>query len=141
MEPGSTLVADTDVGQLTITALSKTKRRFQWDGYDRTINAYPRQARWDGKLGLTHAAGRLFFKGPIRVVYGEAHLNYNSMDELLHHIQLGENPVYTADGLSVGASGSAQRHGISVGVFQYLLNGKKPQNLPGAGQGKLEFKR
>ena len=139
MEPGMTIVADTEVGVLTITALTKTKRRFQWDDHDHTIDAWPRQRRFDGRLGLVHSAGRILFPGPIRVVYEEAQRHYDSREELLARLDVNRESAYTEDGFLVGASKTA--HGISVAVSQYMLNGAKPHDLPDAGKRRLEIRR
>jgi hypothetical protein len=40
--------------------------------------------------------------------------------------------VYTDDGLVLGFSESPDRHQVNIDVYQFLLNGKKPNGIEGS---------
>lgn len=137
MTPGMKITAITQVGRITITAIDNLTRSYTWEGATRSVEMYPRGERWYGSLGLYYPGPGDHWKphnGISRAVVEEGQQHFKSIQEALKWIkERAWMPfVYRDDGLMVGWSKTLPRRQLNVEVWQILINGKKPQHLPGS---------
>ncbi len=136
MSPGMGIIANTTQGQIVIVAGDGFVRSFTWEGATRSVELYPRHSRWYGSLGL-------YFPGPgdhwaehrgiTRGVLEEGVQHFGTLPEAIHWIENQSVPcVYRDDGLVVGWSKTPERRQLNVEVWQILIAGKKPTQLPGS---------
>ena len=146
MAPGMRITATTTAGTIAITANDDLTRAYTWDGATRAIKMEPRAittGRWFGSLGL-------FFPGPgehwrdhrgiTRCVTEEGQRHFETVDEALKWIDgmRDSHPCsYRDDGLLVGWCKNLGRNQLDVAVWQVLIKGKKPKQLPGANNDKI----
>ena len=153
MTPGMEIAAHTSLGLVNVLSQGDFKRVYTWDGNcTREVTLYPRQERWHGSYGAYHAGGSYEYlwglisswtwkdcNGIARPVVEEAQMHFRSEEDALRWIK-GQNwidPVYTSDGLVIGWRKVPQRKQLNVDVWQVLINGKKPTNLPDADDSKI----
>ena len=144
MTEGMQITAENRYGELTITAGKGLQRFYTWAGGTRSVIMWPRKIRWYGSLGIYYPGrGNHWEKHDdmTRVVSDEGQLDFNSSDEVIAYIsRYRDNHAvsYRDDGLFVwweknpGAGGT-----LGVYVWQLLINGKKPQQIPGSQNDKI----
>jgi len=148
MSPGMKIFATNRTGPITIEHASDTKRRYTWDGASRVVSLVPRRERWYGGLGL-YCPGDYGFQpnnGVSRAVVEEGQRHFKNEADALAWLDEPYNSdtlnfVYTRDGLAVGWHKVYARQQLNVDVWQILIDGKKPQNLPGARDDLVSVKR
>jgi hypothetical protein len=77
----------------------------------------------------------VFGFGKARLVLDEAVRNFDSEDEAKAALVESNSYmdwVYTPDGLVVGYGQTASRKQVNIDLFQFLVRGQKPANLPAA---------
>lgn len=142
MSPGMRITASTATGTIAITAVDELTRLYTWEGASRSVEMTPRHARWYGSLGL-------YYPGPgdhwaehhgiTRGVLEEGQQHFKSVEEALKWIKERDwSPlVYRDDGLLVSYGKTLPRKQLDVEVWQVLVNGKKPERLPGSQNAKI----
>jgi len=133
---GQTVEAINKNGKVRISYVSPLRRKYEWDTEHRTVGLKPRRERFDGKLGIYDPADAWIFNlRKIRLVLDEATRNFDS-DERARAALVESSAymdwVYTPDGFVVGFGRAPSRHQININVFQFLIRGQKPTNLPGS---------
>jgi hypothetical protein len=142
MSPGMRITATTSVGTITVTAVDEVTRAYHWDGATRAVEMAPRARRWFGSLGLVYPGAGEHWRdhhGITRCVTEEGQQHFKTVGEALEWIG-GRNwmgSVYRDDGLMVGWQKNLARKQLSVQVWQILIDGKKPQRLPGSHDEKI----
>lgn len=134
MQPGMRISATNSHGTIQITAGKGTKRIYEWGGGKKQVVwMIPRQERWYGSLGI-YSAGVHLFTGDGRIVGDEGQLAFDTVEAAFARLAIEPSMdwVYTADGLVVGWFKNPARNQINVDVFQLLIDGEKPTDLPGA---------
>jgi hypothetical protein len=138
MLPGSRITATTSVGTITITADDELTRSYTWEGATRSVEMGRRRQRWYGSLGIAFPGPGNHWKehhGITRGVLEEGQQHFNRADEAIDWIKKqnqGQPHVYRDDGLVVGWDKTLPRAQLNVSVWQILIDGKKPQSLPGS---------
>jgi len=135
MEPGMIIEATNKYGTVIIEYLSPLERRYKWGRYDEVRTLIPRKERWLGKLGAYDPADAFVWERGPRIVANDSQRHFQSMEEV--EAQLYESSavmdwVYTDDGLVIGFSKTPSRKQVSIDVYQYYINGKKPTKLEGS---------
>lgn len=142
MTPGTRITATTSEGTISITAVDGLTRSYTWEGATRSVEMEPRRERWYGSLGL-------YFPGPgdhwvehhgiTRGVVEEGQQHFKSVDEAMAWLKdRSWMPfVYRDDGLVVGWGKVLPRRQLNVEVWQILVDGKKPDRLPGSRNGAI----
>lgn len=138
MAPGQTIMAATPVGTIEIHADDWLRRSYTWEGATRSVETWPRAERWYGSLGVYYPGPGSHWEehhGITRGVVQEGQQHFDSVKAAMawisEHQQWMPN-VYRNDGLMVGWSKTPEREQLNVDVWQIIVNGKKPTNLPGA---------
>ena len=137
MSPGMRITATTSVGTITITAVDELTRSYTWDGATRAVEMSPRATRWYGSLGLANPGAGEHWRdhhGITRCVTEEGQQHFKSVEEALKWIKERDwMPfLYRDDGLMVGWNKNLARKQLSVEVWQILIDGRKPERLPGS---------
>jgi hypothetical protein len=142
------VIAQNINGKLTISAGKKYYRTFTWAGGTRSVFLHPREKRWNGSLGLYFSGSGSHWKkhdNVTRAVIEEGILHFNSKNEVLTYIGRYEDQcslAYSDNGLfvywdkSLGAGGT-----LNVLIWQFLINGSKPEKLPGSDNNKIQLLR
>lgn len=147
LSEGMAITATNDIGTIEIKAGKGLERSYTWNGATRSVIMWPRKERWQGKFGIYYPGPGNHWKkhdGITRGVLEESQINFPSVEkalEFIHHPSRADHTVYTNDGLVVsyekleGAGGT-----LAVGVFQVLINRKKPKQLKGSKEGAIKIK-
>jgi hypothetical protein len=126
--------------KLKIEALNKFKREYSWDSKSVTLTLMPRQQRLNGSLGIYSPTGA---EG-IHCVVQEGQQHFCSKQDIMDWIHnchfytdTGLNFIYTNNGLGIGwgiriKPDDPNMIALLVDVWQFYINGKKPDSLPGA---------
>jgi hypothetical protein len=144
MRPGMKITATTTLGTITIVAVDELTRSYTWDGATRSIELSPRTAKYHGSLGLFHVAQGEHWRdhhGITRCFTEEGQQHFDTVDEAMKWTK-GRGVktfVYRDDGLMVGW-GKFPGKKLSVEVWQILIDGKKPERLPGSQDDKIVVK-
>jgi hypothetical protein len=143
MSPGMIIEARNSSGKIAIEAGEGLQRMYRWDTDRIEVKMWNRDSRWDGSLGLYNPGG-----GRIHTVVQEGQQHFNSEREALEWLVWQDwqmHYVYSADGLVVGwysvksEESDSSVIAISVQVWQFYINGRKPKNLPGAAKTELSI--
>lgn len=142
MTPGMRITATTPVGTITITAVDDLTRSYTWEGATRSVEMGRRARRWYGSLGLVYPGPGDHWdehRGITRGVLEEGQQHFKSVEEAMTWIKSRDwmPHVYRDDGLVVGWDKTLPRKQLSVDVWQILVNGKKPERLPGSHDDKI----
>jgi hypothetical protein len=137
MSPGMRITATTSVGTIAITAVDELTRSYTWDGASRAVVMCPRTSRWYGSLGLYNPGAGNHWRdhnGIRRCCTDEGQQHFKTVEEAVKWIKdRAYCPfVYRDDGLLVGWDKTLNREQLSVEVWQILIDGKKPKQLPGS---------
>jgi hypothetical protein len=138
MAPGSSISAETSMGEIKITAGKGLMRSYTWDGATRSVEMGVRKVRWYGSLGLSFPGPGDHWKehnGITRGVLEEGQMKFKTVAAAIKWIKQRRNTiplVYRDDGLVVGFDKVPERKQINVEVWQIYINGKKPKTLPGS---------
>jgi hypothetical protein len=137
MQPGMMIEAKNKNGEFSIEWLGPLKREYGWNGKKTTRTLIPREERFRGRLGAYDPASASFITVLFRtrIVADDSILNFSTMEEIEARLYEGSavfDWVYTDDGLVLGFSKSPDRHQVSIDVYQFLLNGKKPNGIKGS---------
>jgi len=151
--PYTRVEAETNDGRITITTGAGSLRCYSWDGVTRCIDLRPADKEYQStNQGLYYrvpngAIGYVWenHNGITRPAVFEDVVNVQSLKEALEWINErtmdGAKSTYTSDGLVVGWSTKAEGATLYVSVDQILINGKKPDHLPGARDSKISVTR
>ena len=143
--PGKSIAVENVNGRLIITAGKNYLRSFTWAGATRSVIAWPRKERWNGSLGIYYPGEGDNWKehdGITRLVFEEGILNFDSIASLLKYLARYEDKskvAYNDSGLfvfwdkNIGAGGT-----LNVILWQLVINGKKPDGIPGSHNEKIE---
>lgn len=148
MTPGMKITATNDVGTITITAVDELKRSYTWEGATRSVEMIRRPERWYGSLGIYYPGPGYHWKehnGIARCVAEECQRHFDSAEEALEEIRKSnegwnsyngnDKPinyiVYTGNGLVVMWGKTPVRKQLNVDVWQIMIRGERPKNLPG----------
>jgi hypothetical protein len=139
---GMKICAKTSNDAICISAVGGNKRSIIWDGKERQITLIPRKERWHGKLGLVspNQPNNLWKSkdGVTRVLVQEAIIRFDNKDRAINSINFpGKeryNVVYNDNGLlfTWHSSDSPKEKLLDLMVFQILIDGEKPETLPGS---------
>jgi hypothetical protein len=137
MQPGMIIEAENKNGKFSIEWLGPLEREYGWNGEKATRTLIPRKERFTGRLGAYDPAPASFITVLFRtrIVADDSILNFATMKEIEAKLYEGSavsDWVYTDDGLVLGFSESPDRHQVSIDVYQFLLNGKKPNGIEGS---------
>jgi hypothetical protein len=141
MTPGMQITARTAKGEITIRAGEKYERFYTWDSATRSAKLEPRWERWYGSLGIVNREPVPWRrwksnKGITRGVLEEGVLWFKTVDGALAWVKraqsTGEDYVYTRNGLVIGWVKILPRKQLNVDVWQFMIDGKKPESLPGS---------
>jgi hypothetical protein len=137
MLPGMKIEAKNKNGEFGIEWLGPLKRKYNWNGKTATRTLIPRKERFMGRLGAYDPASASFITVMFRtrIVADDSVLNFSTMKEIeakLYESSAVYDWVYTDDGLVLGFSESPDRHQVNIDVYQFLLNGKKPNGIKGS---------
>ena len=144
LSPHTEISAITANGKITIASGKGCKRYYTWDGTTRWVIMIPREKRWNGSLGL-------YFPGPgdhwkphkgiTRGVLEEGQRHFDSVEKAVEWLEelkeaqaldAGQHMsyVHSRDGLVVGWGRALHRNQLNVKVWQILIKGEKPNDLP-----------
>jgi hypothetical protein len=142
MSPGMRITATTSVGRITITAVDELTRSYTWDGATRAVEMSPRATRWYGSLGLFNPGAGEHWRdnrGITRCVTEEGQQHFKTVEEALKWIKERQyHPfVYRDDGLLIGWHKTLPRKQLNVEVWQILIDGNRPKQLPGSRNDKI----
>jgi hypothetical protein len=130
-------------GKLQIEAINKTNRRYSWDSKSVSLRLFSRSAkpeRWYGSMGIYCPSG----VSGIHCVVEEGQQHFCSKQELMEWIynyyfynDTSLTFSYTNNGLGIGwgiriKPDDPNMMALLVVVWQFYINGKKPDTLPGA---------
>lgn len=137
MQSGMKIDAKNKNGEFSIEWLGALKREYRWNGKKATRTLIPREERFTGRLGAYDPASASFITVMFRtrIVADDSILNFSTMEEIEAKLYEGSavsDWVYTDDGLVLGFSESPDRHQVNIDVYQFLLNGKKPNGIKGS---------
>jgi hypothetical protein len=141
MTPGMQITARTEKGEITIRAGDGLERFYTWDGATRSAKLQPRKERWYGSLGITSSEPVPWRrwksnKGITRLLLEEGVLWFKTVDDALAWIKrarsTGADYVYTSNGLVVGWGKILPRKQLNVDVWQFMIDGNKPQSMQGS---------
>ena len=126
-------------GLLAITGGSGTERSYVWGNCKWNFKLVSRTGRFYGKLGL-YRPGDLALppcEGFTRAVVEESQLHFASPEEAVAYFSgpwytNQMDVVYNHQGLVVGWAKAPSRRQINVDIFQIMIAGHPPTNLPGA---------
>jgi hypothetical protein len=144
MAPGMRITATTPTGTITVRAGKGLKRSYTWEGGTRSVEMWPRYDRWYGSLGLYFPGPGEHWenhKGITHAVVEEGQQHFETTDEALKW--LAERKwmpyVYGNDGLVVGWCKTPAQRQLNVEVWQVLIKGKKPTELPKSQGNKIKI--
>ena len=131
-------------GKIRISYVSPTKRRYEWDDQQRTLRLKVRLEPFDGKLGIYDPAdGWGLFGNKTRLIVQEAVRKFDNEEQIKAALVEGGDFmdwVYTNDGMVVGFGRMPTRRQISVDLWQFLVQGKKPSGIIGAKPDRIVLK-
>lgn len=133
--PGESVAATNRFGAVTISYVSPVKRKYAWEGGTQVVKMIVRGEPFQGRTGLYDPADRWVFTPGVRLVVQESVMDFASYEQVYARLYEGSavmDWVYTPDGLVVGFGRSPSRDQINVDVFQFLVQGRKPEGLKGA---------
>src|ERR1700730_2489128 len=144
LSKGQIVEATNKNGKIRISYVSPSKRRYEWDDQQRIIRLKVRLEPFQGKLGIYEPADAWIpFSTGTRLVIEEAVREFENEEQIKAALVEGANHmdwVYTNDGLVVGFGRTPTRRQISVDLWQFLLQGKKPSSLIGASPDRIVLK-
>ena len=143
LKDGMRIVISNSYGSMTIEGKKDLIRLFTWNSATREVLLLPRRERWYGSLGGYYPGSGEHWKkhdGITRAVVDEGQQHFSNIDEALSwiHKNCKASFVYRDDGLGVawekvtGGGGT-----LIVDIWQILINGKKPEHLPGSQNDKI----
>jgi hypothetical protein len=147
MAEGDRITATTSTGTVEILAGKGLKRTYTWEGSSRSATLWPRTERLYGSMGAYFPGPGQHWKehhGITRGVLGEGQQHFKSRDEALAWIKGRSRDlatVHSKNGLVVSFGKVPDRKQINVEVWQIFIDGKAPNDLPGASSGKLHIQR
>lgn len=138
MREGTLIDAEIPSGKISIRAGQGFIRSYTWDGSTRSVSLWPRPQRWYGSFGIYFPGPGEHWKsnrGITRGVLDEGLLwfktNKDAVDWLMN-VQPLKNCVYSSTGLVVAWEKVPARKQINVDVWQLMIDGSKPTQLPGS---------
>ena len=143
MQPGMTITAQTRTGTIAITAGPDLKRSYAWEGASRSATLEPRTERWYGSLGAYYPGPGEHWaehNGITRGVLQEGQQHFGSEQQATDWLRKQSDyypTVYRDDGLVVSFGKVLPRRQLNVEVWQILIQGAKPEKLPGSDNSKI----
>lgn len=141
---GMRIVVERQDETLEISAQDDVRRSYATGGVDASFKLRPREARWYGSLGLYRASGNR----DVHAVLEEGHQYFASEQEALEWLKWQDHRLhylYNSSGLVVGwslqrnPSESGPQHALSVELWQFYIDGKKPVSLANANDDALRI--
>ena len=135
MEPGMIIEATNKNGTVIIEYLSPLERRYKWGRHDEIRTLMPRKERFTGRLGAYDPATTFIMSYGPRIVADDSQMHFKNMEEVKAELYQGSavmDWVYTDDGLVIGFEEIPSRKQVSIDVYQYYINGKKPTKIEGS---------
>jgi hypothetical protein len=142
---GQTVEVTNKNGTIRISYVSPIKRKYEWDNQQRIVKLTARSEPFRGRLGIYDPADAwaiLPFR--TRLVVEEAVRNFEGEGQMRAALVESNSImdwVYTDTGLVVGFGRTPARRQINVDLWQFSLQGKKPNNLTGARPDRIVLKR
>lgn len=149
MTEGMSITAENSLyGTITITAGKGFERSYTWAGDTRSLVMWPRKERWNGSLGIYYPGPGSHWKehdGITRAVVEEGQKNFSSLEALMKYVKkysnhgeitYADNGLFVSWGKNTGAGGTLQ-----VDVWQLLINGNPPNEIPGSQNDKIRVFR
>jgi len=143
MREGDRIVATTSVGTIGITAGRGYRRIYEWGECKKAVTLAARNNRWYGSLGLFYEGAGITWWIPCggisRAVLNEGQQHFDTEEDALVWLRKsrGFPKVYSGDGLDVEWGLNQRRSQLSVNVWQVMIRGNKPVDLPGAADDKI----
>lgn len=144
MTPGMRIVAKTSEGEIVIDAGRGYARSYTWDGATRSVELIPRKARWYGGLGIYYPGPGQHWKpnkGITRGVLEEGILWFKDLNGFwawIREARTQRDYIYSKDGLVVGWRKVLERKQLNVDVWQIMIAGQKPEDLPDNNDTQIE---
>lgn len=138
--PGQSIHAENMNGSITVTYISKYKRKFEWDGHNIIQTMNPRTERLYGRMGLVGPEPTFYFGKEGRLLTNEYSIFCKNEDEVRAFLYEGSaimDWVYTRDGLALGFGKTPGRDQVDVDIVQIYVDGRKPEIEP---RGIVELK-
>lgn len=141
---GMRIVAKRHGETLEISALTDVRRSYAIDGLNASFDLWPWDERWYGSLGLVSPNGNR----QMHAVLEEGHQYFISEQEALEWLKWRDDRfhyVYNSSGLVVGwnlqrnPNSFGPPYALSVQVWQFYINGKKPTSLADANDDALQI--
>lgn len=134
LDNGMVVSAATPEGKITISAGPGLLRSVSWDGSKRYLVPNPREKRVYGSKGIFfegHPEGWKAHNGITRVKYEEGQRKFENVDDATIWMQIRRlHYVYTKNGLVVGWKRKPSEATLQVEVWQFFIDGEKPEFLP-----------
>ena len=154
LRSGTTLIAKTHMGDLSIHAGDQLAREYGWGGCSLSANMRKRDSRWLGSLGIYDPAGSFgilsalfpwWFKcnGVSRTVVEEGQLHFSNerdAEKWLARYSQSASTVWSNDGLVVQWGIDPRREQINVNLWQLCVTGRRPAGLVGSSDYALLLK-
>ena len=143
MQPGMTITAQTNTGIIAIIPGPNLMRTYAWEGASRSAMLFPRTERWYGSLGAYYPGPGDHWaehNGITRGVLQEGQQHFGSEQQATDWLRKQSDyypTVYRDDGLVVSFGKVLSRRQLNVEVWQILIQGAKPQKLPGSDNSKI----
>lgn len=135
MTPGMMIKATNASGTIVILAKKTFERVYKWGDKEVDVKLAKRDSRWNGSLGIYSPGGNDI----VHTVVEEGQQHFYSQIEAIDWLNWQDKDlhyVYSSDGLVVGwyarKEESSHSTALSVQVWQFYIQGKKPSRLPGA---------
>ena len=148
MTDGMTISVITKYGEVIISAGKGAKRMYTWEGKTFKTELIPRKERWHGTLGLLDGNNlRPPHKDVIHMVIEECQIHYSSIAKAIKRLGKceGIEDIYRDDGLFIRfqkkPSPDNGLYVVDIAVFQIMINGEKPDKLPGSQNNKIATNR
>ncbi len=148
------LTATTASGTLSLLAREGLARTFEWEGCSLELTMGARSSRWYGALGahgsigggpVSSMLGKLFAcQGIFRPVAEEAQIHFAdkaSAEQWIERYSRTFATVWTNDGLLVQWGVTPSRQQLNVDVWQICVSGRKPNELSGADDERIQVAR
>ncbi len=131
---GMVVTAATPEGKITIAAGPGLLRSVSWDGTKRYVVPQPRKERLYSSKGIFfegHPEGWQIYKGMSRIQFEEGQRQFENVDDAVIWMQIRRlHYVHSNNGLVVGWKRKTDEATLQVEVWQFFINGEKPQFLP-----------
>jgi hypothetical protein len=128
------VVAANGSGEVRISYVSPTRRRYEWDGQSRVVRMRVRAEPFMGKTGLYDPADAFVGDPRTRLVVQESTMNFDNEEQMYDFLRQEPSMdwVYTRDGLVLGFDRTPSRQQLNIDLYQFIVRGKPPSEMNGA---------